>query len=172
MVRSLRNWMCNLREWFDTACEVCLAVREIVVWILKIGYSLALFAGLYVIFMWTFENDVPWEILGVKVLTPIVEPGGEFKMVLDVKKNKPCQGEVTRSLGGACGNVDVTTVPTTLGVGRIDYEVHMRVPADMVDGAICIARIRVDYSCNAWQQLFPATFTLPEVPFTVRKLND
>jgi len=171
MVRSLKSFACAIKTWFYTACEICLAVRAIVVWIIKIGYGMALLAGLYVIFMWTFGNSVPWEILGVKVLTPVVEPGGEFKMVLDVKKNRPCHGLVTRSLGGACGNVDVTTVPTTLGVGRVDYEVHLPVPTDVPDGAICIARVRVDYSCNAWQQIFPSTFTLPEVPFTVRKLT-
>ena len=171
MARALRDLACSVKTWFETACEVCLAVRAIMMAVIKIGYSLALIAGLYVIAMWTFDTQVPWEILGVKVLTPIVAPGEEFKMILDVRKNKNCQGFVTRSLGGACGNVDVTTVPTTLGIGRVDYEVHLRVPSGIPDGAICIARIRVDYTCNAWQQIFPESFTLPEVPFTVRKLT-
>jgi hypothetical protein len=168
MVRALKD---RLITWFETGCAICLVARLIIMWLLKIGYTLALIAGLYVIFVWTFENEVPWEILGVKVLTPVVVPGEEFKMLLDIKKTRNCQGSVTRSLGGACGNTDITTVPTTLGIGRIDYEVHIRVPENIPDGAICIARIRTEYSCNIWQQIFPASFTLPEVPFTVRKLT-
>lgn len=167
MVRALNRLLVKFIDWFDTACEVCLAVREIVMAIVKIGYSLALIAGLYVIFAWTFDDEPVYNILGVKILTTNPAPGQEFKFAIDVNKTRNCHGFVTRGLGGACGNIDILTVPTTLGVGRTWYELHMRVPADVKPGSICIARIRVTYSCNAWQQLVPVEFVLPEIPFMV-----
>lgn len=171
MVGTLNTWLEKFKGWWYTSCEVCIAVWVIMAAVIKIGYGLALIAGLYVIFMWTFAEQIPYRILGVKVLTPVVVPGEAFKMILDVEKTRNCQGFVTRGLGGACGNVDITTVPTNLGVGRTNFEVHMNVPDDVPDGGICIARIRISYACNAWQQLFPATFVLPEVPFNVRRLT-
>lgn len=171
MAGSMSKWACRARDWFDTACEVCLAVREIVTVIIKIGYGLALIAGLYVILAWTFDNELPYDIEGIKVLTPVVAPGEEFRLALNIHKTRNCQGTVTRTLGGACGNRDILTTPTTLGIGRFDYELHFLVPTDVLDGGICVARVRVTYSCNAWQQLFPVNFFMPEVPFTVRKLT-
>jgi hypothetical protein len=46
MVRSLKSFACAIKVWFDTACEICLAVREIVVWVIKASPILVESAGI------------------------------------------------------------------------------------------------------------------------------
>lgn len=165
-----REMITRLHYWVNETCFVCQAILGYMRTILKLIYWGFLAIGAWIIIGWTFDNQIPYVINNVKVLTPVVAPGEHFKMIIDVNQLRDCQGFVTRSLGGVCGNIEIVTVPTTLPVGPAKFEVHMPVPDDVPDGGICIARYRILYSCNLWQRLFPVNFFLPEIPFTIRKL--
>lgn len=125
---------------------------------------------------WTAQRDPPLRIEGLRLLTPVVHPGGTIRVEHTAVRNDACQLTVERAI------VDADRVlfriedmifyaGRTVAGQRDSFVEETPVP---IAAQVGQARLRetLTHVCNPIHRIWPITQRLPDVPFMIQPKSD
>jgi len=118
---------------------------------------------------WLADRSDPARIVNREILTPIVPPGGELVLSVDVDRVRYCKVSVQRFLidGERTRHVLSTLYREISGkLGKEHYNIVVGVPASAAPGDAIYQTIAT-YNCNPLNTYWPIVIPAPEVHFKI-----
>ena len=152
--------MKRLWDWWQTSCERCQQIRQIVVDAAKLAGSILMIAllmcsGLF--FYWVFMDTAPDVFYGPNQR---VEFAGEHVIFhLDAMRMRGCPTEIQRKIAG-CGQIDLPTsfasTPVGQKAGPISFPLTLLFQSfsrESLSGNVCMFSSQASSYCNPAQRL-------------------
>lgn len=166
--------MVDLKQWWQSGCAACLAIRQ-ALWMIGqiffslLSISLVLFFGLGI--YWLFFDNDPIVRYGTNAIAEF--SGDNIIFHLDATRMRDCPAVVTRKIGG-CGQIDVPSTIVVTPVGEKPGPVSIPIklltqsyPKEILSGNVCYLVSTVTGYCNPAQKLFnvPIITQSPPIQF-------
>jgi hypothetical protein len=122
--------------------------------------------------LWIADRDPPIALNNSRVMTPVVEPGGQLKVRYGVYRFRSCATHIDRWIFSGEAKVrttldDVDYQSSPVPLGPADFVAVVDIPKRIEPGP-AVYRIAATYVCNPLHRIWPVKTAPPEIHFEIR----